>query len=55
MVLMAELIRYRKRFVCHHVRDRGVRKDLLKVEILFMMLVLALERRDLHRMRSMLV
>ena len=30
-------------------------KDLLKVEVLVMMLVLALERWGLHRMRSMFV
>ena len=30
-------------------------KDLLKVEVLVMMLVLGLERRDLRRMRGMLV
>jgi hypothetical protein len=26
MVLVAGFVRYRKRFVYHHVRDRGVRK-----------------------------
>ncbi len=53
MILVAGLIWHRKRFVYHHVRYRRVWKDLIKVELM-VMLVLGLERRDLVRVRGML-
>jgi hypothetical protein len=43
----------RERFLQHDIRDRRVRKGMLKEGVL-VMLVLALERGDLLRVRSVL-